>query len=538
MRILVSAFLLVAAISKCAQAAQSSDPGDPGKVSHRHRAADGTLQIDGRAASPTQAPSGNKPGCAQKCARGKDVFVVSARNGSGFGDETIVKNSAVCIVDLNPVKFGYSLDPTVTAVKDSVDLGSLGFIPKPASTGTPTSTPKSISTPALAGLRYEFREPTRIPEPSEPLENEFHRLADQVDLLGTGNPDDKLTPVQTRVTTLTDFTNRAKTETDDFRKSDDNYDRQAARSGMIRLLNTFIYPLADDNRYEWPDQDIQTLQNLLNQLQSGLEALPTTYSDVWTTWSKLNDHLNSYNRVLARVKDVQSQLKTINGGRKAWEDIRDALIAVGEHFDHLLDDATDPFTIVFCQACGIFGKKTELKLNSQDLTDSKAKPDKKTLLTLECASPLSLSGGFAVSTLDERDYELAAPPAPAGASTTKTSGNVVINLNSQSRFHPYPLLLLNIRLVQLSPSIALHYSFGSGVDLTTGKIGTDWELLTGPSLAVANRLFFTIGPDVGRTPALIPGFVVGPPGYTGLQQAPIQKHWNTGLALAFTFKLK
>lgn len=94
----------------------------------------------GRAAG-TRAPRpqrevtvGEEP---QEC-KDKGAYRVSAVHGSGFNVERVVTSAVVCVTDLNPVRFSYSLKPSVSMIADP-DLAGIPFVPGIPASGTPTT---------------------------------------------------------------------------------------------------------------------------------------------------------------------------------------------------------------------------------------------------------------------------------------------------------------------------------------------------------------------------------------------------------------
>jgi hypothetical protein len=192
--------------------------------------------------------------------------------------------------------------------------------------------------------------------------------------------------------------------------------------------------------------------------------------------------------------------------------------------------------------CGFAFDQTKsniITLVKQDRVSSETTLSEQELVTVVCSSPLSISGGFGFSTINEREFVFV-----TSTKTVTENGQPVekvinrFGFENNSSFRPIPLLLLNTRFYEFNDQFALHLSAGAGVDIKTGEAGSDVEFIVGPSVSFNRSLFITAGAHIGRVPKLAGGFELNQEVPEGIDKPPIEKSWKPGFIFALTFKIR
>ncbi|HEY0377879.1 MAG TPA: hypothetical protein VGC87_13225, partial [Pyrinomonadaceae bacterium] len=218
----------------------------------------------------------------------------------------------------------------------------------------------------------------------------------------------------------------------------------------------------------------------------------------------------------------------------AWRDIFNEAHEQGESYFEL------PYVEAGCGFAFDQNKETEVMLVKKDrLAAADSDPVEQSLVTVVCSSPLSISGGFGMSRIAEREFVFV-PSTKSVTENGQTTTKVInrFGFKNNSSFRMIPLLLLNTRIKEWNDTVALHMSAGAGVDIKTGEAGTDVEFVAGPTLSFKRTMFVTAGVHFGRVPKLAGGFEVGQEVPEGIDQPPIEKAWKPGFVIAVTYKLK
>jgi hypothetical protein len=191
--------------------------------------------------------------------------------------------------------------------------------------------------------------------------------------------------------------------------------------------------------------------------------------------------------------------------------------------------------------CGVLfnrNKQTAIKLVLTDrvvLFDGQtpAQQVKDPLVTVECASPFSISAGVGFSTIEDREFSLVKSAPPPG------QPNSVLRFGESTRspVHPMPLAMAHARVYDWdSDKYALHASFGVAAAIKGQNAGgSNAEYLTGLSLSFFRTIYLTGGLHIGQQAKLAGGFNVGdivPPDIT---EPPVQKGYKVGFGFAVTF---
>jgi hypothetical protein len=185
-----------------------------------------------------------------------------------------------------------------------------------------------------------------------------------------------------------------------------------------------------------------------------------------------------------------------------------------------------------CHTIGNETKTIGVVLNRTDLSPilSGAVPTTVTatspLVTINCPSAFSISGGLAISFVPTQNIGL----IPAATSGTYTFG--VTKTTNQSVM---PIAMVHARLYSYR-SFALQAGFGVAVHTQDDSAGgTGAEYLLGLGVSLFRTIYITPGWQSGRTTALSPGYSLGGTVPSGVTAAPLVNGYSPGFGLALTF---
>lgn len=351
----------------------------------------------------------------------------------------------------------------------------------------------------------------------------------------------RVSEIQTPITIAIGTTNAASADTREFvEQSDANL--QIGPSVVINGIDTIVTQIDLALRQNWPDANINDLLGDLAVLKNALRTIPP--GDWLTNNKAIYDYVDSRIDQLHDLVDAvrstgaadASATKFAEAKRKLrqWRNRLKSVQAQGESaFSY------EPID-VDCSFAFSDNKETKLTLIKQDLLAPEGTdPSRQELITVVCSSPFSISGGFAFSSVNEREFVF----VPSTKTVTENGQPVqrVINrfgFRNNSSFRPIPLLLLNTRVHEWDDDYALHLSAGAGVDIKTGEAGTDIEYIVGPSISFKRSMFITAGAHIARVPKLAGGFQLDQEVPDGISEPPIEKAWKPGFIISFTYKLK
>jgi|GEM_PF-3776070 len=262
--------------------------------------------------------------------------------------------------------------------------------------------------------------------------------------------------------------------------------------------------------------------------------------------------LASLDRTLDRLTDLKTDWE------KALQHLTELQDRLQESYSRLQSDPNEPNggSIRKVNQCPIaMGSRTTWRLAITDILAAKGedgsaeKPHMRDLIVYLCRPRISVSAGVATSTLDERTFKFVAAPTSAepqarlglGVVPQQADGNTgnggsetprVIAFDRVSDFRVVPMALSHVRFAAWS-FLAFHASLGAGAD-TVGE-GLDLEILAGPSVSIADRLFLTLGFQWGRVDKLSDGFVTGSPAPANLSEPPTQRSRDSGFGFAMSW---
>ncbi len=219
---------------------------------------------------------------------------------------------------------------------------------------------------------------------------------------------------------------------------------------------------------------------------------------------------------------------------KSWQQQMTTIETTGEKSFELAEFEVN------CSVAFSREKKTKIELVMRDRLSDATAGTPQGIITVVCSAPISLSGGFGFSTIDEKDFVFVQSTKTTTDAMGKPVQSVInrFGFRNDSSFRTLPVLLVNTRVWEPSDVFALHASAGAGVDVKTGQAGTDIEYVVGPSLSFRRSIFITPGVHIGRVPMLVGGFKLDDEVPTGVSQPPITKKWSKGFAITFTYFIR
>ena len=322
--------------------------------------------------------------------------------------------------------------------------------------------------------------------PTDRAEQEFLAIRDGVAALIT-----RRVGIQDAVSSLLSNTKTARDATEGFvKESDSILGGSGGPDEILRRLPTLIQSITN-SRGDWPDAqinqflaDVDILENELGRI-SDVQWLITHKARVDALKDRLKELRESVT-ALSRNGKPDSPAARFDEAQRIlaqWKEIFSDAQNQGRSFFEL------PYVEVGCSFSFDQNKETSVTLVKQDRLATDTTTTEQELVTVVCSSPFSISGGFAFSSVNEREFVF----VPSTKTVTENGQQVqtVINrfgFKNNSSFRPIPLLLLNTRVYEKNDDVALHLSAGAGVDIKTGEAGTDIEYIVGPSISFKRSL--------------------------------------------------
>jgi hypothetical protein len=347
---------------------------------------------------------------------------------------------------------------------------------------------------------------------------------------------ERITKVQSAITLLIEKSAIAKRAIDALVDASDAALRTPGGPATLITGSTAAMALitpAVDSR--WPTTDILAQVARLVRIRNDVGGLTGLTADQ----QKIKDY------ILERLTTLDQWYASVDpaGDRATAAGTAQARLATWNVILAAIKADSDPFTIADVSAdCGFaFGgnKESKIELIKHDRTAAPGTAEsREEIVTVVCSSPMSVSGGFGVSTIDNPTYAFvstARTTTTSGQTTTTAISTFGLTENSTSR--AVPLLLINTRLWEPNDVFSLHLSAGAAVD-NAGAVGNSIEYVFGPSVAISRELFITAGWHFGYLPALIGGFKLGDPVPDGVSAPPLRKDRTKGAVLAISFRIR
>jgi hypothetical protein len=527
-----------------------------------------------------------------KLCDGADICF-SAKSTGSLGTKRLRHKGVLRVVDLNPVRYEYSISRDVQKIDEPVDFLKLGILPplpsagaQPAAAAAPTTNQAqsggartlaqiqqdiAITTQALDQKRIDLNfteqrilatagsgtaralekltdERDQIRFEIASLEKRLQRLQEELAALRVSEVDDtfkrlvgnwntqegEIIKLQARARDVRDRVNEVSQETQSFIDTSDGY---SPRSMLIRIGELLTRIEANTSpQLAWPDSMADTIKTELQRIAIGLSSMKGLPG--FADWAKQGQNQAVYDSVVSRI---QALIKYIDDdfakAKVEWNKVVAKLKDIQARFYNICKVGARAFIYEETIGCDDSPpEKVTYSLGRKDLAGSKELPSIP-MVTVECSHPISLSTGIAFSSLNEDEFSFENRVNIVDGKPVLDPSKVIAS-KKLSKFRPVPLLLINTHLAYLGPNLSLHFSFGAGVDIKTGKPGSDLEFLTGPSLMIRERFLVTGGAHIGRVVKLIDGFKVGDLVPGELTEVPTRKEYKVGFGIAFTYRIK
>jgi hypothetical protein len=437
-------------------------------------------------------------------------------------DDKIRGPATIKLKNLNVLRYDIQVGTTVTfTAGPDLKLPFIPPIPKPAASGTVT------------GQSFG----------SDPISARFEGIVNDLVSVTTEMEQQIFDPINAVILAA----NGAKDELEALLLSSDSILRTpngpaTIISGIDPVLTRINAALATF----WPNVPIESFHGRLEMVRVAFLDLPSTPVGAgqltWQQWY-VGNRKAAYDTSLARIGEFQALLRTLDvDGPKAiaYRETQNKLRQWRPILVGVRNGGPEAFTRTIEVGCGFAfdqTKSTKVEIIKRDrLAAPGASETHEEVVTVECTSPLSISGGFGFSSIDEMEFVFV-QSKPDAASTSQAPVNR-FGFKNRSSFRMLPVLLLNTRLWESDDTFAVHASVGAAVDIKTGQTGTDIEFIVGPSLSFKRTLFITPGLHVGRVPTLTGGFNLGDVVPTGVSSPPVEKAWRKGFVITFTFKIR
>jgi hypothetical protein len=271
-------------------------------------------------------------------------------------------------------------------------------------------------------------------------------------------------------------------------------------------------------------KEVQVAQINLTQASGALSWMISVNDSIQTSLAKVDlnsDGYKAFEQAQATLRDWQQKMTLVKQ-------------AVDRN---LTQQGPDPFTMTMAATCDYAfstTKQTVITLTATDQLPAKTAgaPTDVLSVTVECASPFTVSAGVAFSTISNKQFGIQAVATPPGSTTTTNE----FVLTSNSSFHPLPIGMVSARLCEPNEKVSFHLSLGlAGNFKSQSSGGSTAEFLVGPSIALFRTMFFTPGLHIGQQASLGGGFRLGDPVPTSITTPPLQTSYKVGFGFAITF---
>lgn len=275
---------------------------------------------------------------------------------------------------------------------------------------------------------------------------------------------------------------------------------------------------------------------------------PVALADKWSDWYGIQENKTNYDAMKSGLADLASQIAMIgpdSDKAKAYKVTIAALTNWQSQLSTIQAGSVNngnPFEWSQKEGCGFAfsnNKQIAVVLNKVDrLAPPPAPVVSQEIVTVVCSSPVTISAGFGFAKLKESNFDFVQSAGPIDPTTDKPTVVSKIGLTSQSNFRVVPAVLINTRIYEFDAwdqALALHFSSGAAVSLSSGAVGNEVEYIFGGSLSFRRSVLVTIGGEVGRQSTLAGGFNLDDVVPTGLSSPPLQKKWALGPAIFITY---
>jgi hypothetical protein len=321
--------------------------------------------------------------------------------------------------------------------------------------------------------------------------------------------------------------------------------KEDSADAVVASVRAVLPMLATAVTARWPESDILTNLAALATLRTDVNAIPAVSATDKPRYDYLLSRISVLEGLLDAVNNQSASAKAFSDAQTkltSWQLILNGIVGKADSAKSSAKAfELDAITI----GCGFTfdqNKESKLELITKDRGAAPETPEQRTeIITVVCSSPMSVSGGFAVTHLNEQEFGFVDSQKTTVDPTTKTSSvtNVSrIGLLKNSGFRTVPVIVVNTRVYEPNDLVSVAFSAGAGVDVKSGSVGTDVEYLFGPSISFWRTLTVTWGIYVGRTLTLAGGYNLGDDVPTGLSAPPVIKSWDKAQFIAFSYKIR
>jgi len=319
---------------------------------------------------------------------------------------------------------------------------------------------------------------------------------------------------------------------------------QSSRTALIKIQSDLQDAYADFQEHHAPtmkqkaafDSENQALAALIIEAADDYASLAQLPARVETATTQNSDALSAVSLLLP----TSAQYSAFLAAREELSAWRDRMSQAVVQYTAFQADRSkpNPFAIdakAFCDASAPGGSSNKLILSRVELTPGVANPASVQVLaiTIDCATPFVISAGVLFSTIPDFEYETVPTPTVGGvASTTNT-----IIQTSDSKFHPLPLALVNMRFKDFQKqNVSLYASFGIAANVRSQSAGgSSAEYLIGPSIGLYRTLLVTAGAHIGTEALVGKGYSVGGTVPTTITTVPINTPYTAGFGLGISY---
>lgn len=433
--------------------------------------------------------------------------------------ETILGPTKVVFERLNKLRYDLTLKGDTT-FSSGPDLKLAGFIPKLP------SAPKAPEKPPAAG----GQEAAGTERETDDAENELAAASRQSDVIR----DRMATLLEQAQTSHEHLQRRLDLLASLVRQSDsilETTNGPEKLAGDIRLMREAVEK--DLAEWKWPSNtEINRLRSDIDSNQKRLQ------SEVVISWisSQGKTEFLAYDQIRTDLQHLSDTLKEIEPGgqqRKNYEDLRTSL----EKWLPVLRslNSVDDFKQEASVSCGhpFFKNKIvtfELSRRDRTVTDETKALTKEKVITVECPSVASVTGGVGISGLDDRGIKFV---------SSRGADNKTINTfgyEDKGSEQVNPMMLISTRVTDC-PQYNWHATVGTVFDIDNPESNVALGYVLGVTLSLRDTLFLTGGVQFGRVYRLAGGFEIGQEVPEGLAAPPLEREWDQAVVLSASFKI-
>jgi hypothetical protein len=288
----------------------------------------------------------------------------------------------------------------------------------------------------------------------------------------------------------------------------------------------------------WPDPDsLRNTRSAVSALAAELAELPLV-EPAFSQWAQAGDNRDLFRGLQSFAKQLLANLDTLEAGseqRKAFDKQLADLVSWHGILTRNLGNRSFHETIpVRCGYPFVESKRTQFKVVKADrLEADKTKATRESvLITVDCPTSVTVSGGIGVTDIDETDIKLISAPSDDGSKTVTR-----IAFEDRGDKQVNPLFLINTRLTE-GQGCNWHLAAGTVLDIDNPSSNVALGYVLGPSLSLRDNIYLSAGIQFGRVAKLTGGAYEGQIVPEGLAKPPIERSWDHSWFFAVSFKIR